>query len=69
MIDPIKGLTYVQEHRRTVFLVVEGREDGVSDTVTLLDCTMGSSESKLVVGNPVTVRELEINSTEDKFFQ
>jgi hypothetical protein len=41
----------------------------VSDTVALLDCRVGSSEPKLVVGNQFTARELRINSTEDKFLQ
>jgi len=36
MPDLIEGLTYVQECCGAVFTVVEGREDGVRDAVTLL---------------------------------
>jgi len=37
--------------------------------VTLLDCRVGCMEAKLVVGYPVAVGEIGINSAEDEFFQ
>jgi len=66
--DPIKGLAHIQEHLCAVFLIIDGLEDGVRYTVTLMDCGVGSAKGKLVVGYPVAGCEVRINSAEDQFF-
>ena len=68
MPDPIKGLAYIQKHGRAVFHIIYGLEDGVRYTVALLDCGVGTTKSKLVVGYPVAGCKIRINSAEDQFF-
>ena len=68
MLDPFKGLAHILEHRCAVFLIIYGLEDGVSYTVTPLDCGVGLAKSKLVVGYPVAGCEIRISSAENQFF-
>jgi len=46
-----------------------GLEDGVSYTVVLLDCGVGSTKPKLMVGYPVVGCEIGVDSAENQFFQ
>jgi hypothetical protein len=41
----------------------------VSYTVALMDCGVGCTKTKLMVGYPVADRENRINSAEDEVFQ
>jgi len=67
--DRIKGLAHIQEHRRAVFLIVYGLENGVSYTVALLNCGVGSAKSKMVVRYPVAGCEVRISSAGNQFFK
>jgi len=65
---PYQGLAYIQQHRCALFLVINGLDDGVSYTVTLLDCGVGWTKTKLVVGYLVVGCEVRINSGADQIF-